>query len=458
MATKIGPKTVTQRDRSKALVFCVDAANSRSYGGEPTTNMITTDLSSIATLDSVITNGGLDGKTNAYVLTDDSASVYEGATFAESTNFVASTTYTLSFWLKQDDGATAKCHFRFYDATNGAYMSLEPDTRDGSVVMGTGSPVGYGLLETAADKHGHTWYRFYMTWTTASNLSSSSSHYIQILPAHDALGGGGSASNVGSITMWCPQVEAKAYATPCVGGDLAAGASRSASTAVKNISGVGAQGTTLTGTFASYGNTSLRAKRGRKVNLANIAQGHIGGAYWDLDGSDECIDLGQAADGTGGLSLKGYASLSICQWVNPDSVSSYYRTFYENRTSTANYYRVCFLGDSSDFGLYIYTSVTTTAASKGSALATGEWTHIAGTYDGANIRLYINGEEVGSTPLTGTVESSTGSYGGITIGARIQTYGQYLNGKVATTSVWSSSLTAKEIKDIYIAQKGRFGK
>ena len=39
MATKIGPKTVTQRDRSKNLVFCIDAANSRSYGGEPADNL-----------------------------------------------------------------------------------------------------------------------------------------------------------------------------------------------------------------------------------------------------------------------------------------------------------------------------------------------------------------------------------------------------------------------------------
>ena len=32
------------------------------------------------------------------------------------------------------------------------------------------------------------------------------------------------------------------------------------------------------------------------------------------------------------------------------------------------------------------------------------------------------------------------------------------NGEIANTMIWSSTLTAKEIKDIYIAQKGRFGK
>ena len=40
MATKIGPKTVTQRDRSKALVFCIDAAHFDSYGGPPADNLL----------------------------------------------------------------------------------------------------------------------------------------------------------------------------------------------------------------------------------------------------------------------------------------------------------------------------------------------------------------------------------------------------------------------------------
>ena len=452
MATKIGPKTVTQRDRSKSLVFCVDAANSDSYGGEPTTNMITTDLSSIATLDSVITNGGLDGKTNAYVLTDDSASVYEGATFAESTNFVASTTYTLSFWLKQDDGATAKCHFRFYDATNGAYMSLEPDTRDGSVVMGTGSPVGYGLLETAADKHGHTWYRFYMTWTTASNLSSSSSHYIQILPAHDALGGGGSASNVGSITMWCPQVEAKAYATPCVGGDLAAGAERSVTTAITNISGVGAQGTDwVQGSGAdAYGNTSLRAKRGRKVNLANNAQGHIGGAYWDFDGSDEYINLGS------GSSLKPTTAITISVWVNPDSSQNTHADIGGGHQNNQGY---VIQQNGANANQYYFSYRSTAASWKTSSVTTltaDTWQHFVIVCEfGVTIKHYLNGVETVSDSRSGAVYYDAAE--DVFIGHGFST-ARCFNGKIACVSIWSSDLTAKEVKDIYIAQKGRFGK
>jgi len=182
-------------------------------------------------------------------------------------------------------------------------------------------------------------------------------------------------------------------------------------------------------------------------------------AYLDFDGSNDYINLGQATDGTGGLSLKGYASLSICQWVNLDSLSSYGRTFYENQTDAGNNYRVALGGDSSNFSFYLYTSSGGAGANKGSAIATGAWTHIAGTYDGANIRLYINGEEAGSASQTGTVESSTGSYGGIAIGARRSgsSLDQYVNGKIATTSVWISGLTHAQIKQIYNAQKSRFG-
>ena len=428
MATKIGPKTVSQRDRSKALVFCVDAAHSDSYGGEPADNLFA-DPNNFGGADWNVKNGtwaaysdpGPHGN-GCYGCTATDSDPYAYSNYVRS---VSTGNVTFSCWVKGVGGTVGM---------------------GGDIRINNGSSGGQATIANTTVNYTITgnWQRVSVT----QNCTGAGTIKVGVEAPNSA-----TAGHV--VLVSDPQLEQGQATTPFTA------TSRTAANAIKNISGVGAQGTTLTGTFATYGLGGLFRPTTRKVLASEDSnRGHIGAVYWDFDGSDEYINLGQATDGTGGLSLKGYESLSICQWVNLDSVSSYYRTFYENQTDAGNNYRVTFLGDSSNFGFYIYTSSGTAAASKGSAIATGAWTHIAGTYDGANIRLYINGEQTGSASLTGAVESSTGSNGGIAIAVRKSgsSLDQYVNGKVATTSVWSSGLTAKEIKDIYIAQKGRFGK
>ena len=70
------------------------------------------------------------------------------------------------------------------------------------------------------------------------------------------------------------------------------------------------------------------------------------------------------------------------------------------------------------------------------------WTHLATTYDGATLRLYVDGVQVSSKPQTGTLASSANplQIGGDDI------YGQYFSGLIDEVRVYNVALTAAEIQ------------
>ena len=64
------------------------------------------------------------------------------------------------------------------------------------------------------------------------------------------------------------------------------------------------------------------------------------------------------------------------------------------------------------------------------------------TYDGANVRLYVNGTLVATTPKTGAITTSTNplQIGGDSI------YGQYFNGLIDEVRIYNAALTAAQIQ------------
>jgi hypothetical protein len=69
------------------------------------------------------------------------------------------------------------------------------------------------------------------------------------------------------------------------------------------------------------------------------------------------------------------------------------------------------------------------------------WSHLAATYDGAVLRLYVNGNQVASRSQTGSIVTSSGN---LTLGAD-STFGQYWNGRIDEVRVYSRALTPSEI-------------
>ena len=76
------------------------------------------------------------------------------------------------------------------------------------------------------------------------------------------------------------------------------------------------------------------------------------------------------------------------------------------------------------------------------ALTTNTWIHLAGTYDGATLRLYVNGVQVSSRAQTGAIAISTNplQIGGDTL------YGQYFPGRIDEIRIYNRALSATEIQ------------
>ena len=78
----------------------------------------------------------------------------------------------------------------------------------------------------------------------------------------------------------------------------------------------------------------------------------------------------------------------------------------------------------------------------GSVLAANTWSHIAGTYDGATVKLYVNGVLAGSQAVTGNILTSTGA---LRIGGNA-VWGEYFAGLIDEVRIYNTALTQTQIQ------------
>ena len=78
------------------------------------------------------------------------------------------------------------------------------------------------------------------------------------------------------------------------------------------------------------------------------------------------------------------------------------------------------------------------------AVIPGEWQFVAFTYDGSDVIIYENGEQVGSTASAGTIDTSDGP---LTIG-KYYSMGYTLGGIIDEAAVFNAALTADDINEI----------
>jgi chitodextrinase len=201
--------------------------------------------------------------------------------------------------------------------------------------------------------------------------------------------------------------------------------------------------TTIPGLVAAF---SFNEGPGTTVvdSSGNGNNGTIANATWStsgkyasalvFNGTNALVTVPDAA------SLHLTTSMTLEAWVNPSAVNSVWRdVIYKGND---NYY----LEGSSGGGPSPAVGGTFGGANANvygsAALALNTWAHLAATYDGTTLRLYVNGTQVSSVPRTGSIATSSNplQIGGDGI------YGQYFNGLIDEVRVYNVALTQAQIQ------------
>lgn len=111
-----------------------------------------------------------------------------------------------------------------------------------------------------------------------------------------------------------------------------------------------------------------------------------------------------------------------------------------------------------EFVVPIRTGASFSTTKTTTTVSSGTWTHIAATYDGTTVKMYINGalDTTNSSGPSGNIVDA-GLNMELLVGARdATTPKQFANGNVACFSIYNRALTASEVLQNYSALKNRF--
>jgi hypothetical protein len=185
---------------------------------------------------------------------------------------------------------------------------------------------------------------------------------------------------------------------------------------------------------SSVGDASMFANNGTFGTGVWRTTGRFGGALF-FNGSGRVT-----IPSTESLSLTNAMTLEA--WVNPSVVDASWRDVVYKGND--NYYLMATSsqGGVPAGGASFGNISATTEAYAPSALATNTWTHLAVTYDGSIIRLYVNGAQVATRSKTGMYTTSNNplQIGGNTF------YWQYFRGKIDEVRVYNRALGAAQIQ------------
>jgi len=203
--------------------------------------------------------------------------------------------------------------------------------------------------------------------------------------------------------------------------------------------------TATVGLVAAYG---LNAGSGTTVSDASGANnpGTISGATWSTAGMfgtnalsfDGVNDWVTVADSN---SLDMTGALTMEAWVKPTSANGFGTVMFKERSGGDNYSLYAVNDTGHPPAVYLRTTAGFELEGP-AALPLNAWSHLAATYDGSTLSLYVNGNLASSIPANGAITTSTGA---LRIGGN-SVFGDYFQGLIDEVRIYNRALNIGEVR------------
>lgn len=187
------------------------------------------------------------------------------------------------------------------------------------------------------------------------------------------------------------------------------------------------------GTGTTAADSSGKGNAGTIANTSWTSSGRFGKAL-SFNGSSSMVTVKDSAslDLTTGMTLEA--------WVYPQGSLSSWRTVLMKEQSGSDVYYIQTVDGKMVGDVYVGGSKQNIYSD--STIPLNTWTHLAATYDGAKIKIYINGAlATWENSVSGTIQTSTGA---LRIGGNA-IWGEYFQGLIDEVRIYNRALSSAEI-------------
>jgi hypothetical protein len=158
-----------------------------------------------------------------------------------------------------------------------------------------------------------------------------------------------------------------------------------------------------------------------------------------LDGAGDFLYV------TNDASLTMVDEVSVSAWIRFNSLGGAVSIARQGGTNTPAYSLNKEVSGYFVFFVYVNGSWQNTGYTALTSPVPGQWYHVAGTYDGAALKLYVNGMLENSQAVSGAITNSTDIF---SVGCDVAPFGSYVDGAMDEVSVWNKALQPAQIATV----------